>query len=133
VARAREHFVATLGSVPASVDVLARYAPGALDGYLAFREYAHRTPPEGHLDAATRELLFVALDVAVGHVDAAKAHAAAAIEAGASVEAITQALVITMMVSGIHTWSQHGHDVVTHAVAMADEKHRRAARGATER
>jgi len=119
IAEAREHFRATLGSVPASVDVMARHAPGALKGYLALREFAHGEPPDGHLDAATRELLFVVLDVVEGHVDAAKAHAERALDAGLSVEAIAQGLVIAMMVSGIHTWSQTGHAVVAHAAAIA--------------
>lgn len=116
--RARHHFAATLGQVPAAVQTMARHAPAALEGYLALREYAHGEPPAGHLDAKTRELLFVALDVAAGHVEAAKAHAVSALKAGASVEAIAQACVLTMMVSGIHTWSQHGYAVVEHAARM---------------
>ena len=55
------------------------------------------------------------LDVVEGHIDAAKAHAESGIEAGLTVRAISQALVIAMMVSGINTWSQHGHEVVAHA------------------
>lgn len=119
LARARQHFGATLGQLPAAVQTMARHAPAALEGYLALREYAHVEPPAGHLDPKTRELLFVALDVAAGHVEAAKAHAVSALKAGASVEAIAQACVITMMVSGIHTWSQHGYAVVEHAARLS--------------
>lgn len=125
--RARKHFLDTLGAVPAAVEVMAEHAPGALDGYLTLREYAHREPPDGDLDAQTRELLFIVLDVVEGHIDAAKAHAETGIRAGLSVGAITQALVIAMMVSGIHTWSQHGHEVVAHAADFA-----RRASGAEE-
>jgi alkylhydroperoxidase/carboxymuconolactone decarboxylase family protein YurZ len=109
------HFRATLGAVPRSIEVLAEHAPGALTGYLAMRETAY----DANLDAGTRELLFIALDVAAGHVDGAKAHVDAAIDAGVSVAAIAQALVITMMVAGIHTWSQWGHEVVAHAAERA--------------
>lgn len=118
----RAHFAKTLGQVPAAVETLARYAPDALQGYLAFRQHVHEEPPKGHLDAATRELLFVALDVVEGHVEAAKAHAEQALKAGASVEAIAQALVIAMMISGIHTWSMWGHEVVEHAAKHAAKK-----------
>lgn len=117
---AKKHFRDTLGEVPSAVAVLAEHAPAALDGYLALREYVYREPPEGHLDAQTRELLFVVLDVVEGHIDGAKTHAEAAIKAGLSVEALTQGLVIAMMVSGIHTWSMHGADVVAHATAFAE-------------
>lgn len=117
--KAKSHFQNTLGQVPAAVEVMAQHAPPALDGYLALREYVHTEPPEGHLDAPTRELLFVVLDVVEGHVDAARSHAESAIDAGVSVGAIAQALVIAMMVSGINTWSQHGHEVVRHAAEYA--------------
>ena len=116
---AARHFRETLGSVPDSVAVLARHAPAAMDGYLAFRTFAHRLPEDGGLDAVTRELLFVALDVVEDHGEAAKAHAEAALRAGASVAQIAQALVIAMMISGIATWSKTGHAVVAHAEAFA--------------
>ncbi|MBM3491613.1 MAG: hypothetical protein FJX68_14430 [Alphaproteobacteria bacterium] len=125
---AKAHFQATLGKVPAAVETLARHAPAALQGYLAFRAYVHEVPPQGSLDAATRELLFVALDVVEGHVEAAKAHAEQALKAGATVEAIAQALVIAMMVSGIHTWSMWGHEVVEHAAKVAARAGRRGKR-----
>ena len=117
----RQHFLDTLGTVPAAVEVMARHAPGAMDGYLALRNYAHLEPPEGDLDAPTRELLFIVLDVVEGHIDAAKAHAESGIRAGLTVGAISQALVIAMMVSGINTWSQHGHEVVAHAAEFAQK------------
>jgi alkylhydroperoxidase/carboxymuconolactone decarboxylase family protein YurZ len=116
---AHKHFLDTLGTIPAAVEVLAEHAPGALDGYLTMRTYAHREPPDGDLDAPTRELLFIVLDVVEGHVDGAKAHAEMGIKAGLTVGTISQALVIAMMVSGIHTWSQHGHEVVAHAARFA--------------
>jgi alkylhydroperoxidase/carboxymuconolactone decarboxylase family protein YurZ len=130
---AREHFESTTGAIPQSVEVLAKHAPGALDGYLAMREFAHREPPDDALDPITRELLFVALDVAVGHVEGAKAHAVAAIDAGATVAALTQSLVITMMVSGIHTWSQWGHEVVTHAELHAARRSKLGSRARRKR
>lgn len=133
LARARRHFAATLGQVPSAVQTMGRHAPAALEGYLALREYAHGEPPDGHLDARTRELLFVALDVAAGHVDAAKAHAISALKAGASVEAIAQACVITMMVSGVHTWSQHGYAVVEHVARQAARSTRTGTRSKAAR
>jgi len=115
---ALEHFKATLGQVPDSVATLLAHAPDAMAGYLALREYAHREPPLG-LDAVTRELLFVSLDVAVDHGEAAKAHVEAALKAGATLEQVAQALVITMMIAGIATWSKTGWQVMRHAAEAA--------------
>ena len=111
-AAAQAHFHDTTGRLPESVRVLSEHAPHVVDGYLVLREYVHAVPPEGHLDVKTRELLFTVLDVVEGHVEAG-------LRAGLTVGELTQALTIAMMVSGIHTWSMWGHQVVDHAAGLA--------------
>ena len=118
-AAAQAHFHDTTGRLPESVRVLSEHAPHVVDGYLVLREYVHAVPPEGHLDVKTRELLFTVLDVVEGHVAGATAHVEAGLRAGLTVGELTQALTIAMMVSGIHTWSMWGHQVVDHAAGLA--------------
>lgn len=115
---AQAHFQDTTGYLPESIRVLSEHAPHVVDGYLVLREYVHAVPPEGHLDIKTRELLFAVLDVVEGHVEGAKAHVESGLRAGLTTGELTQALTIAMMVSGIHTWSMWGHQVVDHAAKL---------------
>ena len=111
---AAAHFRETLGQVPASVQALIDLAPGALPGYLAFREFAYG----GELDRRTVELLFTILDVVEGHTEAAKAHAEQAVKAGLTVAQLAEALTVAMMVCGVSTFATSGHHVLRHAAAV---------------
>ena len=117
-AKAAQHFQATLGLVPDSVQALIEHAPGALPGYVALREFAYG----GALDRRTVELLFAVLDVVEGHTEAAKAHAEEAVKAGLTVPQLAEALTVTMMVCGISAFATSGHHVLRHAAAVAEER-----------
>jgi len=108
----------TLGHVPPSVAALARFAPGAFDGYLAHREWVYRTPPGGALDLKTIEILFTVLDVVAGHEAAALAHTDAAVKAGATTAELAQALAIAVLIHGHKIWGTCGYKVVEHAAAL---------------
>lgn len=108
---AAAHFRETLGRVPDSIQALIDHAPGALAGYLAFREFAFG----GALDRRTLELLFVILDVVEGHTEAAKSHAEEAVKAGLTVPQLAEALTVAMMVCGISTFAISGQQVLRHA------------------
>ncbi|MBL8386204.1 MAG: carboxymuconolactone decarboxylase family protein [Burkholderiales bacterium] len=114
-----EHFDATIGAMPASVAAMRRHAPAAYAAYLAARQNIYRDPPHGHLDRATTELLFIVLDVLAGHEDGAKAHVEAGLAAGLTVEKITEALMIAVLINGHVHWSMTGYKVVEHAAAVA--------------
>ena len=116
--RAAEHFLGTLGGVPASVQTLIDLAPEALPGYLALREFAYG----GALDRRTVELLFTVLDVVQGHTEAAKAHVEEGVKAGLSVAQLAEALTVAMMVCGISTFATSGHHVLRHAAAVAEQR-----------
>lgn len=106
------HFGATLGTLPDSVALLRHHAPEAFAAYLAAREAAYRLPPEGHLDLASKELVFIVLDVAAGHVEGAVAHAEAGLRAGLTPGQIMEALSIAILVHGHQSWARAGAAVM---------------------
>jgi len=108
------HFEATIGSMPESVALLRRHAPEAFAGYLAAREAAYRLPPEGHLTLASKELIFIVLDVAAGHVEGALAHAEAGLHAGLTPGQIMEALSIAILINGHQCWARAGAAVMRH-------------------
>jgi AhpD family alkylhydroperoxidase len=115
------HFEATVGTVPESVALLARHAPEAFAAYLAAREAAYRLPPEGHLPLASKELVFIVLDVAAGHVEGAIAHAEAGLRAGLTAGQIMEALSIAILVHGHQCWARSGAAVMRHVERLTTE------------
>ena len=113
------HFDQTTGAMPASVAAMRRHAPAAYAAYLAARESIYRDPPAGHLDRAITELIFIVLDVVAGHEEGAKAHVEAGLKAGLTIEKITEALMIAVLINGHVHWSMTGYKVVEHAAAVA--------------
>ena len=101
---------------PPFAEMLSRYAPDGLKGYLTMREAVQNGP----LPPATRELIFTLLDSMDDEVSGAKAHAAAAIEAGLTMEELTEAFVIVTIVKGINVLCKAG----TEALEAAEAKDR---------
>lgn len=108
------HFEATIGALPDSVALLRRHAPEAFAAYLAAREAAYRLPPVGHLPRASKELVFIVLDVAAGHVEGAVAHAEAGLRAGLTPGQIMEALSIAILIHGHQCWARAGAAVMRH-------------------
>ncbi|MBU8539582.1 carboxymuconolactone decarboxylase family protein [Falsiroseomonas tokyonensis] len=114
-----EHFEATLGAVPESVALLRRHAPEAFAAYVMAREAAYRLPPEGHLPLASKELVFIVLDVAAGHVEGAVAHAEAGLRAGLTPGQIMEALGIAILIHGHQCWARAGAAVMRRVETLA--------------
>lgn len=114
---AAKHFQDTMGALPDSVALLRRNAPELFESYAATRGRVYGPP----LDRQQIELVFVVLDVVAGHVEGAKAHAKAALEAGLTVEAIMQALEICILIHGHHTWATAGAAVMQHLREPGDQ------------
>lgn len=110
----KDHFEATIGGEPDSVALLRRHAPEAYEAYLAAREAAYRLPPDGHLPLASKELVFIVLDVAAGHVDGALVHAEAGLRAGLTPGQIMEALSIAILIHGHQCWARAGAAVMRH-------------------
>lgn len=123
VARGIANFAATSGRIPDTFRVLLEHAPGAFAGYGLLREAAMRAPEQGGaLDLKTKELVFVLLDVLVGAVDGAKAHAGNALRQGLTLPELAEGLVQCILVGGITTWNRAGREVMEHAAALAADQ-----------
>lgn len=96
---------------PPFAEILSKYSPNTLEGYLKMRQSIQ----EGPLPAKTRELLFMILDSLDDEVSGARAHAAAAVEAGMTVEEITEAFAIVTIVKGINVLCKTGVEAIKEA------------------
>ncbi len=101
---------------PPFAQLLSEYAPKGLEGYLTMRESVQN----GVLPAKTRELIFTILDSMDNETSGAKAHAVAAIEAGLTMEELTEAFVIVTIVKGINVLCLSGAE----ALKAAEEKYK---------
>ncbi|WP_411675850.1 carboxymuconolactone decarboxylase family protein [Caproicibacter sp.] len=99
---------------PPFAQILSRYAPDGLRGYLGMRDAVQN----GALPAATREMLFSILDSIADEESGAKAHAAAAIRAGMTMEELTEAFLIVTIARGINVLCKTG----TKALRSAEEE-----------
>ncbi|WP_306796781.1 NUDIX domain-containing protein [Clostridium sp. YIM B02551] len=102
---------------PPFADVLSKYSPKGLEGYLIMRESVE----EGHLPKKTRELIFTILDSLDDEVTGAKAHAVAAIEAGLTMEELVDAFMIVTMVKGINVLCKAGIEAINAAESRYKE------------
>ncbi len=115
--RILEYYRRELKWNPPFAEILTRYAPDGLGGYLAMREAVQNGP----LPRATRELLFCLLDSMDDEASGAKAHAAAAIEAGLTMEELTEAFLIVTIVKGINVLCKTGVEALRAAEERANE------------
>lgn len=99
---------------PPFAEVLSKYAPEGLKGYLVMRESVQN----GKLPQKTRELIFTILDSLDNETSGAKSHAVAAIEAGLTMEELVEAFVIVTIVKGINVLCNSGVE----AIKAAEEK-----------
>lgn len=93
---------------PPFAEVLSKYSPDGLKGYLVMRESIE----SGHLPKKTRELIFTILDSLDDEVSGAKAHAIAAMENGLTMEELVEAFVIVTIVRGINVMCKTGVEVI---------------------
>ena len=102
---------------PPFAETLTKYAPDALNGYLIMRESVQN----GHLPKKTRELIFTILDSLDDEASGAKAHAIAAVEAGLTLEELTEAFVIVTIVKGINVLYKTGVEAIKSAETRLEE------------
>jgi alkylhydroperoxidase/carboxymuconolactone decarboxylase family protein YurZ len=102
---------------PPFAEILSKYSPDGLKGYLVMRESIQN----GHLPKKTRELIFTILDSLDDEVSGAKAHAVAAIEAGLTMEELVEAFVIVTIVKGINVLCKTGVEAIKSAEKRIQE------------
>jgi len=93
---------------PPFAEILSKYSPDGLKGYLGMRESIQN----GYLPKKTSELIFTILDSLDDEVSGAKAHAVAAIEAGLTMEELVEAFIIVTIVKGINVLCKTGVDAI---------------------
>lgn len=93
---------------PPFAEILTKYSPDGLKGYLTMRESVQ----EGPLPQKTRELIFTILDSLDDEVSGAKAHAVAAVQAGLTMEELTEAFMIVTIVKGINVLCKAGVEAI---------------------
>lgn len=93
---------------PPFAEILSKYSPGGLSGYLQMRESVQ----EGPLPEKVRELIFTILDSIDNETSGAKAHAVAAVKAGLTMEELTEAFVIITIVKGINVLCKSGVEAI---------------------
>lgn len=102
---------------PPFAEILSKYAPDGLKGYLMMRESVQK----GHLPKKTSELIFTILDSLDDETSGAKAHAVAAVEAGLTLEELTEAFMIVTIVKGINVLCKTGVEAIKAAEARLTE------------
>jgi alkylhydroperoxidase/carboxymuconolactone decarboxylase family protein YurZ len=113
-----------LGWVPPFGEILAKYSPGSLDGYLTMRKEVLKELPPGALPRKIKEMLFTILDCVNGEVNGAKAHARAAIDAGLTIEELVEGFVVAIMVTGITTMCKAGVEAINAAEQRFKERNK---------
>jgi alkylhydroperoxidase/carboxymuconolactone decarboxylase family protein YurZ len=102
---------------PPFAEILSKYSPDGLKGYLVMRESIQN----GHLPKKTSELIFTILDSLDDEVSGAKAHAVATIEAGLTMEELVEAFVIVTLVKGINVLCKTGVEAIRAAEKRIEE------------
>jgi alkylhydroperoxidase/carboxymuconolactone decarboxylase family protein YurZ len=101
---------------PPFAEILSKYSPNGLKGYLVMRESIQK----GHLPKKTSELIFTILDSLDDEASGARAHAVAAVEAGLTMEELVEAFVIVTIVKGINVLCKTG----VQAIEAAEKKYK---------
>ncbi len=97
-------------------EMLAKYCPEVVEGYMTLRQGVFMTPPDGALSLKYKELLAVAIECA--RVIPAVFHARKAIDAGATPHEVAEVVSLCIQLSGMVTYMHSGR----HALQAAEER-----------
>jgi alkylhydroperoxidase/carboxymuconolactone decarboxylase family protein YurZ len=111
-----EYCVQQYGSVPEEYELLGKYNPEALRGFITIRESTTREAPKGALDMKTKELIITAIEIAVGKP--AILHARRAVEQGATVQEVAEVVSINLWHRGMSSYVLSGR----YALKAAEEQ-----------
>lgn len=100
---------------------LHKYAPGAVDAYMALRTNNYRTPPEGALTARETELVIIGMECAIRKSNPTPVfHTESAIRAGATLADISEVLSLAIMIAGMITYQESGQYVLKEAERLVE-------------
>jgi alkylhydroperoxidase/carboxymuconolactone decarboxylase family protein YurZ len=102
---------------PLGYEILSRYRPEVLHGYITLRKAA-KSNPRSVLSDAMRELIIIAIECARTKVNGPPTgHAIRAIHAGATVEEVAEVVSLCILIGGMLTYQESGK----HALRAAEE------------
>ena len=102
---------------PIGYEILSRYYPEVLHGYIGLRKAA-KSNPRLQLTDAMRELIIVAIECARTKTNPPPTgHAIRAIKAGATVEQVAEVVSLCILIGGMLTYQESGR----HALRAAEE------------
>lgn len=115
------HYEKQLGGVPKPISGLRAHAPEFFAGMATARASVMDSDSPDGLDRAMKELMIVILDIVYDNPEGALIHLEAGLKAGLTLEALREALLLTVYVGGIATWAQYGQMIYESALEMAAE------------
>src|SRR5216117_4156043 len=106
-----------------SYEMLVKYAPDVLDGYLTMRRAAFADDAEHVLPLKVKELIVIAVECALRKTNPPPlGHARRAIDAGATLQEIAEAVAICIPITGMMTYQESGQFVLKEAERYLAER-----------
>jgi alkylhydroperoxidase/carboxymuconolactone decarboxylase family protein YurZ len=100
-------------------DLLIRHCPSVFVGYITLRKATFTTGPEAVLSPKFKELVILAIELALTKVNAPPvAHARLAIEAGATPAEVAEVVSLSIPIGGVLTYLESGRFVLRQAEAQ---------------
>ena len=112
--------------VIADFERLARYRPEVVHGYMTLRQAAFNTGPGAALDKKTKELIILAIEIAIRKVNPPPTgHTVRAVEAGATLEELAEVASLCIMIAGMISYQEAGRFVLREAERLLQERESR--------
>ncbi len=103
-------------------ELLLAYCPDVATRWMEFRQAVFPDAPEGGLSAKERELITTAIEVAAKKTNPPpEGHARKAMEAGATVQELAEAISICVLLAGMVTYRESGRFALRAAVEWAQQ------------
>lgn len=112
----REYCTKYFGRVLEHHEILGRYYPECLEKWMEARQSLFKEPPEGALSLREKELIAIAIEIAVRKPNVSF-HTKKAMDEGATVEEIAEIAGICILLGGMVTFVESGQ----HALKVAEE------------
>jgi alkylhydroperoxidase/carboxymuconolactone decarboxylase family protein YurZ len=101
-------------------ELLARYRPEMVHGYMTLRQAAYNTGPNAAIPAHMKELIILAIEVGSKKTNPPPVqHAKRAIERGATPQEVAEVISLCIMIGGMLTYREAGR----FALAAAEERY----------
>ena len=123
----KEYLMEKFGRIHPVFEAMDRYNPELLRGFVTMRRATLKPKgaPEGALPEKIKELIIVAVEVALGRGEGGKSHARRAVRLGATPKEVEEAVELCTWLAGWSTWVDSGME----AVLAAEDEERKMKEG----